>query len=56
VTVSAAELQAYQIRTGSGSAQGLTQGVVMTTQNTIGTSHNPEDATKKRELRLLKNR
>ncbi|XP_074594839.1 uncharacterized protein LOC141850186 [Brevipalpus obovatus] len=56
VTVSAAELQAYQIRAGTGSAQGLAQGVVMTAHNTIASPHHPEDTTKKRELRLLKNR
>ncbi|RWS12246.1 hypothetical protein B4U79_03355 [Dinothrombium tinctorium] len=58
VTVSAADLQAYQIRTGSGNAPGIAQGVVMTTPGSMGTQQHQiaEDAAKKREMRLLKNR
>ncbi|RWS27530.1 hypothetical protein B4U80_03336, partial [Leptotrombidium deliense] len=58
VTVSAADLQAYQIRTGSANASGLAQGVVMTAPGNMNTQQHQiaEDAAKKRELRLLKNR
>ncbi|XP_074599193.1 cyclic AMP-dependent transcription factor ATF-1-like [Brevipalpus obovatus] len=59
VTVSTADLQTYQLRTPSHhTPNGLSQ-VLMTTPNTIPTSptnQNIEDAAKKRELRLLKNR
>jgi hypothetical protein len=56
VTVSAADLQAYQIRT-SGSNSGMQQSVVMTSSgNQLQQHHVPEEASKKRELRLLKNR
>ncbi|XP_053200831.1 cyclic AMP-responsive element-binding protein 1-like [Panonychus citri] len=58
VTVSTADLQAYHLRTGAGGPTGLPQGVVMTTPTTITSPHgqNPDETTKKRELRLLKNR
>ncbi|XP_067144207.1 cyclic AMP-dependent transcription factor ATF-1-like isoform X6 [Centruroides vittatus] len=56
VTVSAADLQAYQIRTGS-TASGLPQGVVMSSSSNIQSQHQiAEEASRKRELRLLKNR
>ncbi|CAG2166100.1 unnamed protein product [Oppiella nova] len=55
VTVSAADLQAYQIRTPS--QTGITQGVVMTSTGGLqGGQVVVEEASKKRELRLLKNR
>lgn len=56
VTVSAADLQAYQIRTPT--QTGLTQGVVMTSTGALqsGGQVVVEEASKKRELRLLKNR
>lgn len=56
VTVSAADLQAYQIRTGS-TTSGLPQGVVMSSSSNIQSHHQiAEEASRKRELRLLKNR
>ncbi|CAG2109928.1 unnamed protein product [Medioppia subpectinata] len=55
VTVSAADLQAYQIRAPSQTS--ITQGVVMTSTGGLqGGQVVPEEASKKRELRLLKNR
>ncbi|XP_067142091.1 cyclic AMP-dependent transcription factor ATF-1-like isoform X3 [Centruroides vittatus] len=58
VTVSAADLQAYQIRTtGSTGSGGLTHGVVMAPSSNLNQQHTVvEDASRKRELRLLKNR
>ncbi|CAN7996363.1 unnamed protein product [Ixodes pacificus] len=59
VTVSAADLQAYQIRTtgGGGSNQGLTQSVVMAPAASLQSQQSlAEEASRKRELRLLKNR
>ncbi|CAN7996354.1 unnamed protein product, partial [Ixodes hexagonus] len=59
VTVSAADLQAYQIRTtgGGGSSQGLTQSVVMAPASSLQSQQSlAEEASRKRELRLLKNR
>ncbi|XP_022249114.1 cyclic AMP-dependent transcription factor ATF-1-like isoform X2 [Limulus polyphemus] len=58
VTLSAADLQAYQIRTAGGiTTTGLPQGVVMTSAPTI---QNPqqiaEETSRRRELRLMKNR
>ncbi|XP_022258829.1 cyclic AMP-dependent transcription factor ATF-1-like isoform X3 [Limulus polyphemus] len=58
VTLSAADLQAYQIRTaGVTTSTGLPQGVVMTPASTI---QNPqqlaEETSRRREHRLLKNR
>ncbi|XP_076327782.1 cyclic AMP-responsive element-binding protein 1-like isoform X2 [Tachypleus tridentatus] len=58
VTLSAADLQAYQIRTAGGiTTAGLPQGVVMTSASNI---QNPqqlaEETSRRRELRLLKNR
>lgn len=53
VTVSAADLQAYQIRTGS-TTSGLPQGVVMSSSSNIQSQHQiAEEASRKRELRLL---
>ncbi|XP_015784844.1 cyclic AMP-dependent transcription factor ATF-1 [Tetranychus urticae] len=59
VTVSAADLQAYQLRaSATGVPTGLPQGVVMTSPTTLTSPHgqNAEEAAKKRELRLAKNR
>lgn len=55
VTVSAADLQAYQIRTTGSAQQGLTKGVVMSTSS-LQPIQQIEEASRKRELRLLKNR
>ncbi|XP_054158067.1 cyclic AMP-responsive element-binding protein 1-like isoform X2 [Oppia nitens] len=55
VTVSAADLQTYQIR--APSQTGIAQGVVMTSAGGLQTGQVVvEEASKKRELRLLKNR
>ncbi|XP_075746008.1 cyclic AMP-dependent transcription factor ATF-1-like isoform X3 [Rhipicephalus microplus] len=59
VTVSAADLQAYQIRTTGtgGSSQALAQSVVMGPAPSLQTQQSlAEEASRKRELRLLKNR
>lgn len=59
VTVSAADLQAYQIRTtgSGGSSQALAQSVVMAPAASLQTQQSlAEEASRKRELRLLKNR
>ncbi|KAL1439037.1 hypothetical protein MTO96_047502 [Rhipicephalus appendiculatus] len=59
VTVSAADLQAYQIRTtgSGGSSQALAQSVVMGPAPSLQTQQSlAEEASRKRELRLLKNR
>uniref|UniRef100_G3MP71 BZIP domain-containing protein n=1 Tax=Amblyomma maculatum TaxID=34609 RepID=G3MP71_AMBMU len=59
VTVSAADLQAYQIRTTGtgGSSQALAQSVVMAPAASLQTQQSlAEEASRKRELRLLKNR
>lgn len=58
VTVSAADLQAYQIRTSGGGAGSLSQGVVVAAQTASIQSPQQlaEEASRKRELRLLKNR
>lgn len=59
VTVSAADLQAYQIRTtgGGASTQALAQSVVMAPAASLQTQQSlAEEASRKRELRLLKNR
>uniref|UniRef100_T1J8H7 BZIP domain-containing protein n=1 Tax=Strigamia maritima TaxID=126957 RepID=T1J8H7_STRMM len=56
VTVSAADLQAYQIRSGT-TTTNLSQGVVMASSGNIQTPQQlAEEAARKRELRLLKNR
>ncbi|XP_071033970.1 cyclic AMP-dependent transcription factor ATF-1 isoform X3 [Parasteatoda tepidariorum] len=56
VTVSAADLQAYQIRTGASPTSGLTQNVVSNIQTIQNPQQLAEEASRKRELRLLKNR
>lgn len=56
VTVSAADLQAYQIRTGASTPTGLTQNVVSNIQTIQNPQQLAEEASRKRELRLLKNR
>lgn len=56
MTVSAADLSnlQYQIRTGSANQSGgISQSVGSVN---MGQHHEPQEATKKRELRLLKNR
>lgn len=56
VTVSAADLQAYQIRTSGGSGS-LSQGVVVAPASSIQSPQQMvEEASRKRELRLMKNR
>lgn len=56
VTVSAADLQAYQIRTGASTPTGLSQNVVSNIQTIQNPQQLAEEASRKRELRLLKNR
>ncbi|XP_054706258.1 cyclic AMP-dependent transcription factor ATF-1-like [Uloborus diversus] len=56
VTVSAADLQAYQIRTGASTPTGLSQNVVSNIQTIQNPQQIAEEASRKRELRLLKNR
>lgn len=48
------DVQAYQIRTAPTSA--ITPGVVMATSPALGTSGGTEEVTRKREVRLMKNR
>lgn len=56
VTVSAADLQAYQIRTSGGSGS-LSQGVVVAPASSIQSPQQMvEEASRKREMRLMKNR
>lgn len=55
--MSAADLQAYQIRTPVSASAGIAQGVVMTSAGSLPSQQQmAEEASKKRELRLLKNR
>lgn len=57
VTVSAAELQAYGIRTTGNNNANIGQSVVMTQSGNLQSqAQMAEDASRKRELRLLKNR
>ncbi|XP_035219813.1 cyclic AMP-dependent transcription factor ATF-1-like isoform X2 [Stegodyphus dumicola] len=57
VTVSAADLQAaYQLRAGASTPTGLTQNVVSNIQTIQNPQQLAEEASRKRELRLLKNR
>lgn len=56
VTVSAADIQAYQIRGPTATATSLSQGVVMAPASNIQTPQQmAEETARKRELRLLKN-
>lgn len=48
------DVQAYQIRTAPTSA--ITPGVVMATSPALGTAGATEEVTRKREVRLMKNR
>lgn len=48
------DVQAYQIRTAPTST--ITPGVVMTTSPALGTPSGTEEVTRKREVRLMKNR
>uniref|UniRef100_A0A8C7ZHI0 cAMP responsive element binding protein 1a n=1 Tax=Oryzias sinensis TaxID=183150 RepID=A0A8C7ZHI0_9TELE len=54
VQAASGDVQAYQIRTTSTSA--LTSGVVMATSPALGTGGGTEEVTRKREVRLMKNR
>ncbi|MED6294641.1 Cyclic AMP-responsive element-binding protein 1 [Characodon lateralis] len=48
------DVQAYQIRTAQTST--ITPGVVMATSPSLGTAGGTEEVTRKREVRLMKNR
>uniref|UniRef100_A0A3P8V3L4 cAMP responsive element binding protein 1 n=1 Tax=Cynoglossus semilaevis TaxID=244447 RepID=A0A3P8V3L4_CYNSE len=54
VQAASGDVQAYQIRTAPTSA--ITPGVVMATSPALGTSGGTEEVTRKREVRLMKNR
>uniref|UniRef100_A0A3Q2XSM6 cAMP responsive element binding protein 1 n=1 Tax=Hippocampus comes TaxID=109280 RepID=A0A3Q2XSM6_HIPCM len=54
VQAASGDVQAYQIRTAPSSA--LTPGVVMATSPALGTGTGTEEVTRKREVRLMKNR
>ncbi|XP_028991662.1 cyclic AMP-responsive element-binding protein 1-like [Betta splendens] len=54
VQAASGDVQAYQIRTGPTSA--ITPGVVMATSPALGTAGGTEEVTRKREVRLMKNR
>ncbi|XP_058473340.1 cyclic AMP-responsive element-binding protein 1-like [Solea solea] len=54
VQAASGDVQAYQIRTAPTSA--MTQGVVMATSPAMGTGGGTEEVTRKREVRLMKNR
>ncbi|KAE8278515.1 Cyclic AMP-responsive element-binding protein 1 [Larimichthys crocea] len=54
VQAASGDVQAYQIRTAPTSA--ITPGVVMATSPAIGTGGGTEEVTRKREVRLMKNR
>ncbi|XP_061633721.1 cyclic AMP-responsive element-binding protein 1-like isoform X2 [Phyllopteryx taeniolatus] len=54
VQAASGDVQAYQIRTAPTSA--ITPGVVMATSPALGTGTGTEEVTRKREVRLMKNR
>lgn len=53
-TAASGDVQAYQIRTAATSA--ITPGVVMATSPALGAGGVTEEVTRKREVRLMKNR
>lgn len=54
VSAASGDVQAYQIRTAPTST--ITPGVVMATSPALGTAGATEEVTRKREVRLMKNR
>ncbi len=54
LSAASGDVQAYQIRTAPTSA--ITPGVVMATSPALGTGGGTEEVTRKREVRLMKNR
>lgn len=54
VPAASGDVQAYQIRTAATSA--ITPGVVMATSPALGSAGGTEEVTRKREVRLMKNR
>lgn len=54
VSAASGDVQAYQIRTAATSA--ITPGVVMATSPALGAGGGTEEVTRKREVRLMKNR